>query len=179
MDALDQLGWKATFFLLGENARKAPGLTKELVAAGHEVGVHGERHDSHFTRTVWDSLADIRLGRDTVTDIADVRPEWFRPAYGSLSTGALVAAHRLELRTVLWTAWGRDWRAKATPRSVTADVCRQLTPGATVLLHDSDCTSAPLSWRSTLGSLPLLADAFAAQGLAVGPLRDHGIANRR
>ena len=89
MDALDRLGWKATFFLLGENARKAPGLTKELVAAGHEVGVHGERHDSHFTRTFWDSVADIRLGRDTVADIADVRPEWFRPAYGSLSTGAV------------------------------------------------------------------------------------------
>jgi len=53
-------------------------------------------------------------------------------------------------------------------------VARQLGPGATVLLHDSDCTSAPGSWRSALGALPRLAELFAARGLAVGPLAEHG-----
>jgi hypothetical protein len=42
-----------------------------------------------------------------------------------------------------------------------------------VLLHDSDCTSAPGSWRSTLGSLPALAELFAARGLEPGPVGDH------
>ena len=176
LDALDRLGWKATFFLLGPNARCAPSLARELVERGHEVAVHGERHDSHLTRFGWDSRSDIGLARDTVADAAGAEPVWFRPPYGTLSTPVLLAARRLGLRTVLWTAWGRDWRAEATPASVTADVTAGLEPGATVLLHDSDCTSAPGSWRSTVGALPMLADVFADRGLTVGPLRDHAIA---
>jgi hypothetical protein len=44
-----------------------------------------------------------------------------------------------------------------------------------VLLHDSDCTSAPEAWRSALGALEPLADLFASRGLEVGPLGDHGL----
>ena len=76
---------------------------------------------------------------------------------------------------MLWTAWGRDWRERATPAMVAADVAKGLGPGATVLLHDSDCSSAPESWRSSLGSLPALGELFAEQGLVPGPLADHGI----
>jgi len=175
MAELDRLGWRATFFLLAPNARAAPGLVRQLVAAGHEVGVHGERHRSHLTRHGLDSLADIRRGRDTVAELAGVSPQWFRPPYGALSAGALLAARQLGLRTVLWTTWGRDWRAEATPSSVAADVLGGLAPGGCVLLHDSDCTSAPGSWRSGLGALPLLADAFAERGLSVGPLGEHDV----
>ena len=47
--------------------------------------------------------------------------------------------------------------------------------GGTILLHDSDCTSDPGSWRATIGGLPLLAPIFAERGLAVGPVGEHGI----
>ncbi len=102
-------------------------------------------------------------------------PRWFRPPFGILSFGALRAAKRLQLRTVLWTTWGRDWRREATPESVEADVLRRYVDGGTVLLHDSDCTSYPGSWRSALGALPRLGDDFAARGLAVGPVGEHGL----
>jgi peptidoglycan/xylan/chitin deacetylase (PgdA/CDA1 family) len=77
---------------------------------------------------------------------------------------------------MLWTTWGRDWRECATPESIVQDVMTTLVPGATVLLHDSDCTSAPGSWKNTLAALPLLAERWQAGGLEVGPLREHGVA---
>ena len=52
---LDRLGWKATFFLLGCMVRQAPSLAAELVAASHEVAVHGDRHDSHLRRVWWEA----------------------------------------------------------------------------------------------------------------------------
>lgn len=176
LDALDRLGWKATFFLLGSMTRRAPGLAAELVAAGHEVGVHGDVHDSMLGRTPARARDDIRRGLETVAEASGSQPRWFRPPYGVLSSGALLGARESGLRTVLWTAWGRDWRAEATPLTVVRDINRGLVPGATVLLHDSDCTSSPGSWRSALGALPLLEELFATQGLAVGPLREHGVA---
>jgi hypothetical protein len=44
-----------------------------------------------------------------------------------------------------------------------------------VLLHDSDCTSAPEAWRAALDALPLLAKVLADRGLAVGPVGEHRI----
>jgi hypothetical protein len=58
---------------------------------------------------------------------------------------------------------------------VATDVAQGRLDGGTVLLHDSDCTSAPGSWRSALAALPALAEQFAAAGLRVGPLADHGL----
>ncbi|HXW80936.1 MAG TPA: hypothetical protein VEJ84_15645, partial [Acidimicrobiales bacterium] len=78
-------------------------------------------------------------------------------------------------RPVLWTTWGRDWRHKTTPESVIEDVAATWVPGATVLLHDSDCTSSPGSWKATLAALPRLAEDWAARGLRVGTLSDHGL----
>src|SRR4029077_10585409 len=44
LDALEALGWNATFFCLGSQVRRSPGLTKELVSRGHELAVHGDSH---------------------------------------------------------------------------------------------------------------------------------------
>jgi peptidoglycan-N-acetylglucosamine deacetylase len=175
---LDDLGWHATFFMLGEMVRRAPGLAAEVAAAGHEVAVHGDAHRSMLRRSPRAAFDDVERGRDAVASATGVTPRWFRPPYGTLSAGALRAARRLELDTVLWTAWGRDWRPDATPETVVHDVLRGHVPGGTVLLHDSDCTSYPGSWRSALGALPRLADEFATRGLSVGPVGDHGIATR-
>jgi peptidoglycan/xylan/chitin deacetylase (PgdA/CDA1 family) len=176
MDALAGLGWSATFFCLGPMVAAAPGLAAELAATGHELAVHGWSHDGAVRRPPVALVDDARRCRDVVAEATGNRPQWYRPPFGELSVGSVIAARSLDLRLVLWSAWGRDWRAEATPGSVVADVARGVVPGGTVLLHDSDCTSAESSWRITVAALPLLAELFADHGLEVGPLRDHGLA---
>ena len=89
---------------------------------------------------------------------------------------ALLAARRLGMRPVLWTAWGRDWRADATPEGIRDEVARGRLDGGTVLLHDADHASEPGCWRPSVAALPLLAEVIAARGLTVGPLGEHGLA---
>jgi peptidoglycan/xylan/chitin deacetylase (PgdA/CDA1 family) len=173
--ALDRQGWQATFFMLGRMVERNPEVAAEVAARGHEIALHGYDHVSHLRRSPRQVHDDLRRGRDLVAAATGQTPRWFRPPYGVLSSGSCWVAARLGLRTVLWTAWGRDWRARATGASVTADVRRGLRAGATVLLHDSDCTSAPGAWKSTEAALPELADLFAGRGLAVGPLREHEV----
>ena len=176
LDVLAALDLRATFFMLGDMARRAPGLAAEVAAAGHEIGVHGDTHRSQLRlapRTVAD---DIARARDAIAGATGVTPRWFRPPYGTLSLGGLRGARRAGLRPVLWTAWGRDWRAQATADSVIADVLHGYVDGGTVLLHDSDCTSAPDCWRSSLAALPRLTDELRARSLRVGPVGEHGIA---
>ena len=175
LDALDRLGWRATFFMLGTMAARSPALVAEVAAAGHEVAVHGFEHRNMLRRLPGSARDDIRRCRDTVADSAGVEPVWFRPPFGILSYGAVRGAREAGLTTVLWTTWGRDWRREATPETVVHDVLRRYVDGGTVLLHDSDCESYPGSWRSTVGALPRLADELAGRGLAAGALGDHGL----
>ncbi len=161
--------------MLGEMVRKAPGLAAEVAAAGHEVAVHGDGHVSMLRRPPRAAFDDIERARDAIVEATGVEPRWFRPPYGTLSAGALRGARRLNLHTVLWTSWGRDWRPEATPETVVHDVLRGNVAGGTVLLHDSDCTSSPGSWHATVGALPLLADELGARGLRVGPVGEHDL----
>jgi peptidoglycan/xylan/chitin deacetylase (PgdA/CDA1 family) len=173
--ALDQLGWTATFFMLGSMVRKDPGVAREVAAAGHEIGLHGDVHGNMLRRSPRRAAADIAAGFDTVADATGTEPAWFRPPFGIISGASLRAARERGMRTVLWTTWGRDWRRDATPQTVVDDVLRRYVDGGTVLLHDSDCTSFPGSWRSSLGALPRLAEELSARGLDVGPVGAHGL----
>ncbi|MFE4546465.1 polysaccharide deacetylase family protein [Streptomyces sp. NPDC056785] len=175
---LDERQVRATFFLLGGEAHRSPGLVREIAAAGHEIGVHGWLHRPLLLRGPRATYEDLARARDTVADITGHRPALFRPPYGVMSTAAHVAARRLGLTPVLWTCWGEDWTARATPESVHRTVTSGLDGGGTVLLHDSDRTSAPGAWRSTLGALPRILDTCGQRGYEVGRLCDHGLPRR-
>lgn len=173
---LDERRVQATFFLLGKEAHRSPGLVREIAAAGHEIGIHGWLHRPLLLRGPRATYDDFARARDTVAEITGRGPRLFRPPYGVMSAAAHLSARRLGLTPVLWTCWGEDWTARATPESVHRTVTADLDGGGTVLLHDSDCTSAPGAWRSALGAVPRILDTCEQRGLAVGPLRDHGTA---
>ena len=173
LDALDRLGWTATFFMLGTQVQRHPAVAASVVAAGHEAAVHGFSHRNHLARGPIDVHRDVARAVSVVTAATGVRPIWFRPPYGVLTLASLSAARRAGLRPVLWTAWGRDWEPRS-PVQVAGTIKAQLCSGGTVLLHDSDCTArATGSWRATAQALPKLAELAAALGCTVGPLRDH------
>jgi peptidoglycan/xylan/chitin deacetylase (PgdA/CDA1 family) len=174
LELLAARGVRATFFLLGSMTERHAGLAAEIAAAGHEVAVHGFAHRNLMRRSPAATRADLQRAVDVIGAATGSAPVHYRPPYGLLTAAALDAARGLALRPVLWTAWGEDWSATATPESVLRTVRRDLTGGGTVLLHDSDCTSAPLSWRSALGALPDLLDGCARAGWRVGPLSEHG-----
>lgn len=173
LKVLDDHRIRVTFFVLGSMANRSPGLLKEMAAAGHEIGIHGWHHRPLVLRGPRATYEDFARARDLVGDTLGEQPRLFRPPYGVMSAAAHVSARRLGLTPVLWTCWGEDWTRNATPHSVHRTVTTDLRGGGTILLHDSDCTSAPGSWRSTLGALPLLLDTCARRGFDVGPLRDH------
>jgi peptidoglycan/xylan/chitin deacetylase (PgdA/CDA1 family) len=177
LEALARLGWRATFFLLGSQVRRYPEVARSLVTSGHEVGVHGDEHRNHLTRSPTWVRRDLGRACGEVRAVTGVAPSWFRPPYGVLSSGSLRAAAALGLTPVLWTAWGRDWEA-TTPERVLGHLSRGLADRGTLLLHDSDCTSTPGSWRATAGALPLLAAELERRGLEVRTLGDHAAGAR-
>ncbi len=136
--ALDELGWRATFFCLGTMAEAAPTLLKEMEAGGHEIGVHGYSHDGAIRRRPSDLCEDVVQARDIIGDAIGVAPWWYRPPYGELSLGTWVKRRKAELRLVLWTAWGPGL-ASGSHAGHRGRRYHQgaSSPGGTILLHDS------------------------------------------
>ncbi|HTT54613.1 MAG TPA: polysaccharide deacetylase family protein [Streptosporangiaceae bacterium] len=170
---LDRARVRATFFMLGPMVRADPGLAAEVAAAGHEIGVHGWDHRYATLRGPRALLDDLARSSDELARATGAVPRLYRPPYGVLSAGALAAAGRLGLRPVLWSCWGREWVPGATPGSVRATLNQALGGGATVLLHDSCCTSPPGAAGAALGALPWLLGECGRRGLSVGPLAEH------
>lgn len=176
LDALDALGVRATFFLLGENLVRHPEPARELARRGHELAVHGWRHDRPWLPTPARDVREVVGAAHAVGEAAGRAPRWYRPPYGILTSGRWAAARRAGLRPVLWTAWGKDWRHDATRASVRATVGADLRGGGTILLHDTDHAAAPDCWRAALAALPDIVGDCRAAGWTVGPLGEHGVA---
>ena len=80
-----------------------------------------------------------------------------------LNAAALRLARARGWRTLLWSHWGRDWEARATPESIAARVTDGAGEGSVLLLHDADDYGAAGSWRRTVAALPrVLGDAASA-----------------
>ncbi|HTX32980.1 MAG TPA: polysaccharide deacetylase family protein [Solirubrobacteraceae bacterium] len=79
---LDELGVRATFFILGMAARAHPDLVKQIAASGHEIGCHGDSHQLVHTQTPQEFAADLRRARTTIQELAGVAPAGYRaPAF--------------------------------------------------------------------------------------------------
>jgi peptidoglycan/xylan/chitin deacetylase (PgdA/CDA1 family) len=163
LDRLDELGLVATFFCLGSLVEVNPDLVGEVLRRGHQVEVHGHQHEHHFLHTPWWVSDDLDAAVDALT-AAGAPPKWFRPPFGQTTGGTMLAARRHGLGLVLWSAWGREW-AEPDAISVARRVCRQLTGGAIVLLHDTDSYSPPGSCRRAIEALRPIASYLDENGL--------------
>ncbi|WP_431954598.1 polysaccharide deacetylase family protein [Actinacidiphila sp. bgisy167] len=175
LDALDELGVRATFFVLGAQVEAHPRIVRDAVRRGHEIAVHGWTHDRPWLPEPARERAGLARAVRVVRDTCGVAPLWYRPPYGILTGGRWAAAGYAGLTPVLWSAWGRDWTSRATAESVLETLRPDLRAGATVLLHDSDHAGAAGCWRATLAALPALTAVCRDAGLRVGTLAEHGI----
>jgi peptidoglycan-N-acetylglucosamine deacetylase len=169
--ALDRAGIPAVFFVSGEQAERHPGLVREIAASGHELALHGYRHQ---TRRQWDRrlLADdTRRVLDTLSGAADSCPRLYRPPHGVFSLTGLRLIRGLGLEPLLWSKWGRDWERRATAETIADDATVGLRAGDVVLLHDADHYGAQGSWRATAAALPMIVEGIAAAGLEPASVR--------
>ena len=120
LDVLADAHVSATFFLVGEQIARNPSLPREIVAAGHGIGLHCDRHRNLLRLAPWQVREDIARAQAAIEDTTGLTPALYRPPYGVLNATALKLARERGWRTLLWSQWGRDWERRATPVSILA-----------------------------------------------------------
>ena len=82
LSLFDELGARATFFVLGMAARAHPHLVKRVAERGHEIGSHGDAHRPVHTQTPDEFAADLRAARATIEELTGRTPVGYRaPAF--------------------------------------------------------------------------------------------------
>lgn len=177
LDALAAVGATATFFVLVSRTRRHPGLLREVLAAGHEIGLHGLDHRRLSSFSPAETGRRVRDGRAELEDVTGLRVRWFRPPYGKQTLPHWQRIRSAGLMPVSWGGDMSDWRpAKQAERVRKAT--RVAYPGAIVLGHDGfagpsdgvDDGPAPEVDRADLARRVL--DAFGARGLVGRSLGD-------
>ena len=166
LDTLERYNARATFFLVGEQVLRYPTLAAEIVAAGHQVGLHCHRHRLLLRLAPWTLEDDLRRAEAAIVDAVGREIRLYRPPYGILTLPAILSARSRGWHTILWTRQGRDWSHRATVTSIAGRLTEELAGRDILLLHDADHYSAPESWKRTVGALPIVLEAMAARGLA-------------
>jgi peptidoglycan/xylan/chitin deacetylase (PgdA/CDA1 family) len=162
---LEQLGVKATFFCVGENARRHPALCRDIAARGHHIGNHTERHSAAFAFSgLGGYRREIEAAQRTLTEMSGMTPRFFRAPAGIRSPLLDPVLHALGLQLVSWTRRGFDTRCGDADT-----VLRRLAPGvasrAILLLHDGHAARTGAGVPVILEVLPRLIEIARARGL--------------
>jgi peptidoglycan/xylan/chitin deacetylase (PgdA/CDA1 family) len=126
LDILDLYRVKATFFIVGKQARKYPLIVQEVLRRGHTVATHTQNHAYLKGLTYKAALTEIQSGYDSALAAAgkasaQISPLFRFPGGRSYATGPLQAAiTRAGMIALYWNIDGNDTQARAAAR-------RQLT----------------------------------------------------
>ncbi|MDH6125285.1 polysaccharide deacetylase family protein [Kitasatospora sp. GP82] len=135
LDLLRRHGIRATFFLIGENAVKHPGLVRAIADEGHYIANHTWTHPD--LRHLPESQVRDELERtsDLLQATSGKPVTWFRAPSGDWSDVSLRTCAELGMRPMGWSVDPRDWSRPGTSK-ITSCVLEAVRPGSIVLNHD-------------------------------------------
>lgn len=155
LDALDELGVPATFFVLGEYVDARPALARHYLRRGHQVAGHGYDH-TRFTALSPRALLDQCRRTERVLDGQVTGRPWVRPPHGAIGATSIVTLLAAGYTVALWSLDSCDYDDR-DPASLAARCAPdQVSSGEVLLFHEGQ------EW--TLAALPRI----------VGSLRDAG-----
>ncbi len=139
LDTLDRYGVKATFFMVGDNVRRYPGLLEEVRRRGHSVGNHTMHHLQGIRTTAPLYLADVAEAHELIGS------GLFRPPHGLLKPGQS-SELRKRYRLIMYDLVTRDYSAGLRPEEVLERVRRYARNGSIIVFHDSIKASPRMRW---------------------------------
>jgi peptidoglycan-N-acetylglucosamine deacetylase len=168
---LDERGAKATFFCIGERVLRYPELAREIVARGHAIENHSQRHRNSFSVMGPRAIArEILLAQEAISAVTASQPLFFRAPAGLRNALLEPVLARVGLRLASWTRRGFD-TVDRKPEAVLAKLTRGLAAGDILLLHDGRAARTAGGTPVILEVLPRLLDRCAEASLKSVTLR--------
>ena len=151
---------QATFFCVGDNVKKNPGLFARVSAAGHAIGNHTFHHLNGWKTPPAKYVEDV----DRCNEF--FKTSLFRPPYGKFTPSQFLLL-RKRFRFILWSVLSCDYNQGISADQCLSNVMNNTRPGSIVLFHDSLKAKGNLFF-----ALPRFLDHFLEKGYRFKRLAD-------
>lgn len=156
LDALSASDAKATFFVVGAQARRHPDLIQEMVRQGHELACHSETHCSLSNLTEEDVIRELFGPIAIIHELTGKVPVFFRPPGGHIDAAVRKVAWRFGLTPVMWSAHCGPYEGGPVGK-MEQYVAQSVGAGDVLLMHNCEAT--------TLQAIPVAVATIHAKGL--------------
>jgi peptidoglycan/xylan/chitin deacetylase (PgdA/CDA1 family) len=130
LDLLDQYEVKATFFCVGDNARKYPDIYQDILNRGHKTGNHTFNHIQGLKTLTHNYIANIQLATQFIDS------KLFRPPHGHIRIPQFWFLKN-RFRIIMWDLVTRDYSKKLDGEQVLQIVKKLARNGSIIVFHDS------------------------------------------
>lgn len=147
---------KATFYVLGPNAKRNPGIMQRMVAEGHELGNHSWTHRVMSKAPTEAMMKEFQDTQDAIVASCGVAPKSQRPPYGAMTKPQrALLKEKFGYPCILWDVDPLDWK-KPGSSVVASRILSGARNGSIILLHDIHAGS--------VDAVPAVLDGLLAKG---------------
>lgn len=169
LDLLEARGLRATFFVVGERAVRAPDVLRRMALAGHEIASHGWSHASLWGCGPARTRREVERAHAAIAGLTGRPPRLFRPPWGMVNAAVFAAVRAAGERLVLWSLQPEGLRPVSAARQAMRVIGRA-HPGAVVDLHDAE--GLPGAPARVCAALPPMIDGLRAAGYTLTTASD-------
>ena len=142
IEILDQYNIKATFFIIGVNAKNYPDTIESIIKHGHEIGNHTFSHPHVSCLNSHTLKEEVEKCESTVFGLTDYKTKLFRPPEGLIDADVRSVLRCLDYKVILWDIDTRDW-ANTPPETIANNVISNVKSGDIILMHDYIAHNSP------------------------------------
>jgi peptidoglycan/xylan/chitin deacetylase (PgdA/CDA1 family) len=159
LDILDEYDAKATFFCLGNNAEKYPGIIEKIVKSGHVLGNHSYSHKNGYKSKLDEYIADVERCESVF------KSNLFRPPYGRIKKSqAKILSENYKI--VMWSVIPGDFDRKISKQKCLERSIENSGSGTIIVFHDSQKAK-----EKALFTLPHYLKHFKEQGFSFNKIQ--------
>ena len=158
---LNDLNVKSVFFCVGENAKHNPGLIKEILSEGHEIGNHTYNHEviTRLNNTEFNN--QINLFNRLLEDNHNYTVKYFRPPHGRFNFHTQKILAEKKIINVMWSLLSYDYTNDLN--IVNFAIRKYLNSNSIIVLHDSR-----KSKKIIVDSINLIMEEVNKKGFEIG-----------
>jgi peptidoglycan/xylan/chitin deacetylase (PgdA/CDA1 family)/GT2 family glycosyltransferase len=162
---LEQYGIKATFFVIGQNARRYPETCRQIVTAGNVIGNHSYHHHKSLCLRRGKTVAhDIEMAHQAIYECTGLEPKLFRPPHGFRTPWMMRTVRNLGYTVITWDNMTSDWNAEKSGEEIIQAIIRRAKPGGVIVMHDGRDTRLNYNRSHMLEALPFVIKTLKERG---------------
>ena len=136
LNELDKYNAKATFFCIGKNIEKHPGIFKRIIAKNHKIGNHSYQHDKGW-KTQNDTYLKSVMQTEKIIESFHPSSKLFRPPYGRIKMKQIKVLQAKGIQIVMWTSISGDFSQNLDAEKVVRKLSQKTKAGDILVFHDS------------------------------------------